>query len=137
MKEKLLILPIALVLAFTCLTTAAQQPTPTPETSTEVTSGTISGSIVNERGEPMPGASVFLRAMNSPSGGRSTAADAEGRFRLTGLEAGLYQITGYSPAYVSQVADADSAESYYRIGDSVRVETVSYTHLTLPTIYSV
>jgi hypothetical protein len=62
--------------------------------------------------------------MNSPSGGRSTAADAEGRFRLTGLEAGLYQITGYSPAYVSQLPETDSAQSYYRVGDSVRVEMI-------------
>ena len=124
MKEKILILPTALLLALTCLTATAQQQTPSPETSTEVSSGTISGTIVNERGEPMPGASVFLRAMNSPTGGRSTAADAEGRFRLTGLEAGLYQVTGYSPAYVSQLPETDSAQSYYRVGDSVRVEMI-------------
>ncbi|HEX5964657.1 MAG TPA: carboxypeptidase-like regulatory domain-containing protein [Pyrinomonadaceae bacterium] len=125
MKERLFNLAAAFVLlVLTCATATAQQPTATPETSPEVTSGAISGSIVNERGEPMPGASVFLRAMGSINSGRTAAADAEGRFRLTGLEAGLYQITGYSPAYVFQLQDADTPQSYYRVGDSVRVEMI-------------
>lgn len=125
MHEKFLFLPTAiLLLALMCASAAAQHQTSTPETSNEVTSGTISGSIVNERGEPMPGANVFLRALGTQNAGRTTAADAEGRFRVTGLEAGLYHITGFSPAYVIQPPDADGGPFYYRVGDTVRVEMV-------------
>ena len=86
--------------------------------------GAITGSIVNERGEPMPGASVYLRPLAAPNAGRSTSADTEGRFRVTGLEPGLYLITSYSPAYVFQSPELETAPTYYRIGDSVRVEMV-------------
>jgi hypothetical protein len=86
--------------------------------------GTISGLIVNERGEPIPGASVFLRALGAQNAGRTTAADGEGRFRLTGLEAALYLVSGHSPAYVYQAPEIDISPSYYRIGDSVRVEMI-------------
>jgi hypothetical protein len=125
MKEKFSFLAIAFVLlALTCATGGAQEQTPTPQTSNEQTTGTISGTIVNERGEPMPGASVFLRALGTQNAGRTTAADGEGRFRVNGLEAGLYVVTGYSPAYVYQLPEAEGPPTYYRVGDSVRVEMI-------------
>ena len=125
MKEKFLFLPIAFFLvALTCASAGAQQQTPTPETSNEEANGTISGSIVNERGEPMPGATVFLRALGTVTAGRTSSADSEGRFRVTGLEPGLYVVTGYSPAYVFQFPEPDSSPSYYRVGDSVRIEMI-------------
>jgi hypothetical protein len=123
LKPNFLLAPAVLLLALTCATARAQEQTPTPETSTDVTTGTISGLVVNERGEPMPGTSVFLRSMASRTG-RSTSADADGRFRAVGLEPGLYTITGYSPAYVLQAPEFESTVTYYRVGDSVRVEMV-------------
>lgn len=118
-------LPIALILlALTCASARAQEQTPSPENSTEVTTGAITGQIVNERGEPMSGATVFVRSLAAPTAGRSASADAEGRFRLTGLEAGLYVLTGHSPAYVFQPPSEDSGTSYYRIGDSARLEVI-------------
>jgi hypothetical protein len=125
MKDKFSSLATAFVLlALTCALAQAQQQTQTPEAANEAATGTISGSIVNERGEPMPGASVFLRSLGSPNAGRSTSADGEGRFRVTGLEAGLYIVTGYSPAYVFQPPETESWPTYYRVGDSVRVDMV-------------
>lgn len=114
----------AVLLAFMCAPARAQQQTSVPQTSNEMTTGAISGLIVNERGEPMPGANVLVRLLGSPTPGRSTSADVEGRFHLTGLEPGLYMVTGYSPAYVFQPTEFDSAATYYRIGDSVRVEMI-------------
>ena len=97
MIEKFYFLATAFaLLALTCATAGAQEKTSTPQTSNEQTAGTISGTVVNERGEPMPGASVFLRALGTTNAGRTTAADGEGRFRVNGLEAGLYVVTGYS-----------------------------------------
>ena len=125
MKEKFLFLASALVLlALTGVSAGAQQQTPTPETSNDGTTGAITGSIVNERGEPMPGATIFLRQLGVQNAGRTSSADSEGRFRVTGLEPALYVITGYSPAYVYQFPEPDSSPSYYRVGDSVRIEMV-------------
>lgn len=125
MKQEFSFLAIAFVLlALTCATAGAQQQTPTPQTSNEPNLGTISGTVVNERGEPMPGGTVFLRALGTQNTGRTTTTDAEGRFRVDGLEAGLYVINGYSPAYVSQVPEAEGSPSYHRVGDSVRVEMI-------------
>jgi len=123
LKAKFLLAPALLLLVLTCATARAQEQTPTPETSNDVTTGTISGLVVNERGEPMPGTSVFLRSMATRTG-RSTSADAEGRFRAVGLEPGLYTVTGYSPAYVLQAPEFETAVTYYRVGDSVRVEMI-------------
>jgi hypothetical protein len=121
-KEKLLAIALVL-LALTCASSQVQQQTPTPETSTEVTTGAITGVIVNERGEPLTGASVFLRSVAMQNSGRATAPDAEGRFRITGLEPGLYIVQGFAPAYVLQT-EFDATPTYYRIGDSVRVEMI-------------
>jgi hypothetical protein len=124
LKAKSLLATALVLLVLTCATIRAQQQTPTPESSSEVTTGAITGLIVNERGEPMPGASVYLRPLAAPNAGRSTSADTEGRFRLTGLEPGLFLITGYSPAYVFQPPEFDSSPTYYRVGDSARIEMV-------------
>lgn len=121
LKEKLSLLATAfVVLALTCVSAMAQQPTATPEP--EVTTGTISGQIVNERGEPMPGATVFVRPMGAPNAGRSTATDTEGRFRINGLEPSLYVVTGFAPAYVSPIPEWEGSATYYRIGDTLKVE---------------
>ena len=131
MKDKFLFLATAFSLVvLTCVSAAAQQPTPTPETSNDATTGTISGAIVNERGEPMPGATVFLRQLGTQNAGRTSSADSEGRFRVTGLEPALYVVTGYSPAYVYQFPEPDSSPNYHRVGDSVRIEMVKGGVLT-------
>ena len=125
MKNKLSFLATAFVaLALTCASAYAQQQTPTPESSTAVTTGAITGQVVNERGEPMPGASVFIRPMGAPNQGRSVATDSEGHFRITALEPALYIVSGYSPAYVFLPPEFDSSLTYYRIGDAARVEMV-------------
>lgn len=131
LKEKFSFLATAFVfLALTCASARAQQPTATPESPSEVTTGTISGQIVNERGEPMPGANVFIRPMGAPNAGRSTATDAEGRFRINGLEPSLYVVTGFAPAYVSPVPELEGSPTYYRIGDTLKVEMIKGGVLT-------
>lgn len=125
MLKNLTFLATAIVLlGLTCASTRAQEQAPSPENSTEVTTGAITGQIVNDRGEPMPGATVFVRPLGAPNAGRSAATDGEGRFRLTGLEAGLYILTGHAPAYVFQPPPEAAATTYYRIGDSARLEIV-------------
>ena len=112
-KREFSIIAADLLVLLTCFPTRAQE---------EATSGTINGRVVNERGEPMPGASVSARAVGTYAG-RITTSDAEGNFRFTALEPALYTISGFAPAYVSTPPEADTP-AYYRIGDSVRLELI-------------
>ena len=106
------------------LSVVAQVQAQSPATRTnEPTTGTISGRVVNEAGQPVAGASTFVRAVNSIGAGRTTLTDSEGNFQVSGLEAGLYTVVANAPAYAS-VFDPNSPPPYYRIGDSVRVDLV-------------
>jgi protocatechuate 3,4-dioxygenase beta subunit len=107
-----------------CVSTHAQQPQVSAEPASEVTTGEITGSVVNERGEPMAGATVFVRTVGSLAQSRTTVSDAEGTFRFAGLEPALYSVTSVSPAYVLQPPPPDATSVYYRIGDSVRLELI-------------
>ena len=86
------------------------------------TIGSIDGKVVNESGQPMAGAGVYVRTVNSGFN-RSTTTDLEGNFRVNGLETGLYIVSANTPAYTNAPGDPD-APKYYRIGDSVRVDMV-------------
>ena len=93
----------------------------TPPAKSDDTTGTISGRVVNDNGQPLAGASLFVRAMNSFSTPRNTTTDADGNFRLTGLEPALYTIIASAPAYAT---DNTAPATYYRLGDSVNLEMV-------------
>lgn len=84
--------------------------------------GAIDGKVVNESGQPLAGASVFVRAVNSGVN-RTTTTDVDGNFRVNGLESNLYFVNAISPAYTNIPGDPD-APQYYRLGESVRVEMV-------------
>src|SRR6185503_1906154 len=77
------------------------------------TTGVIDGQIVNENGQPMPGASLFIRPVNSPGMARTATTDVDGNFRVTGLEPALYVVSGNAPAYTSVPGDP-SGPTYYR-----------------------
>ena len=111
---------LMVVLMATCVAVRAQAPSPTPKNSEEVSTGSISGKVVNENGQPLIGAAVFVRSLNSSIPGRRTSTDLEGAFRLNGLDPGLYSINANAPAYTTE----PGPPVYYRLGDSVRVELV-------------
>lgn len=124
------LLGVLVLLGSICFSTLAQQPSRAAETTTEVTTGAITGRVVNERGEAMPGASVFVRSIGSLGNSRTTSADTEGNFRLNGLEPSLYTVSAYAPAYVYQPQDSESPINYYRIGDSIKIELIKGGVLT-------
>jgi len=117
MSHRLLIL---VVIVAASVAVRAQLQTPSPSKVAADTTGTISGQVVSDSGEPLAGASLFVRAMNSASIPRNTTTDADGNFRLNGLEPALYTIIASSPTYVTD----NVSGTYYRIGDSVRLELV-------------
>jgi protocatechuate 3,4-dioxygenase beta subunit len=104
-----------------CVAVHAQAPSPTPKNSEEVSTGSITGKVVNENGQPLAGAAVFIRGVGFAPGGRSTTTDADGNFRVNGLDPGVYTISANVPAYTT-VPTATAA--YYRLGDSVRLELI-------------
>ena len=111
----------AVVVLALCIVAHAQVRSPAPKTE-QPTLGTIDGKVVNESGQPLGGAMVFVRTA-IPGIARSTITDLEGNFRVNGLETGLYLVTANSPAYTNVVGDPE-APKYYRLGDSARVEMV-------------
>jgi hypothetical protein len=116
------IIAATILVAGMCVVLCAQQPSATPKKTDEPTTGAITGKVVNENGQPMAGAALFVRAVNSNTG-RTTVSDVDGNFRVTGLEPALYSITGSAPAYTTTAFDP-TAPTYYRIGDTVRVEMI-------------
>ncbi len=120
-----MIFRIGMMLLLLCIAVHAQVPASAPKSSEEpaTITGTISGRVVNESGQPLAGAALFVRAVNSAFAARATATDAEGNFRLNGLEPGLYTISAGAPAYTTSF-DPTTPPTYYRIGDSVKLELV-------------
>lgn len=101
----------------------AQTPNPTPQ-SEESRTGTISGRIVNESGQPLVGAAVFLRTATPSNFTRTTTANNDGHFQINGLDPGLYSISANAPAFVALPTETDVQLPVYRVGDSVRLELV-------------
>ena len=120
-----MIFKIGMMLLLLCMGAHAQVPASAPKSSEEpaTTTGTISGRVVNESGQPLAGASLFVRTVNSGFAARATATDAEGNFRVNGLEPGLYIVSAGAPAYTT-ASDPTTPPAYYRIGDSVRLQLV-------------
>ena len=84
---------------------SSPRPSSAPATTAEPTVGNITGSVVNESGQPLAGVRVQVRDING-SAGRSSMTDASGNFKVDGLGAALYFVSAYYPAYVTQPTDA-------------------------------
>src|SRR5689334_4252046 len=106
-----------------CLVLCAQQPAPTPKKPEEPVTGVIDGKVVTESGQPLPGATVLVRAANSGTG-RSATSDVDGNFRVTGLEPALYTINANALIYTTPLPSDPMTPNYYRIGETVRLELV-------------
>ncbi len=102
---------------------AQKQPAPATETSNDApATGTISGSVVSDTGQPLVGAVVYVREFNSPGGSRTVPTDSDGNFRINNLGASIYLVNAAFPAYVAPPYDPMDPNSFHRIGESVRLE---------------
>jgi hypothetical protein len=102
----------------------AQQSTPNTKPF-EKPNGTITGRVINSAGDPMTGAVVYVRSVGNSTRSQKTPVDANGDFKMDGLEAGLYSVSASAPGYVSapQPSSNDSP-TYYHIGDSVTLRMI-------------
>ncbi len=111
----ILILPVSI---------AAQQPGDNSQPkSTEQRA--ITGRVIGESGQPLPGVNIFISAVGASSG-QQTATDSEGNFRAQGLDPGTYRLFANAPAYVPEtpLGDANFPPTYYRPGDSATLTLI-------------
>jgi len=88
-------------------------------------SGSIDGRVINESGQPLANAAVYVRALGSAGPGNATVTDGEGKFQVVGLDPAAYQIWAGVPAYTATPRDPDSTQApYYRVGESVELALI-------------
>jgi hypothetical protein len=114
---------IAVLMVLSSFSTQAQQQAAAVEKPYEPSTGTISGRVVNENGQPLTGATVFVRAIGTAMQQRTTITDSEGNFQLSALDRAAYSVSAMLPAYATAPRDSDTP-AYYRVGESVRLELV-------------
>jgi len=123
-KKSLFAIALFVLGAVSCPSARAQQSSLADEKSAEVKIDTLSGRVVNESGQPLANAAVFVRVFNSAGPGRSTTADSEGKFQVNGLDPVAYLVSASVPAYVAAPRDPEAQSTYYRVGDSVKLELI-------------
>jgi hypothetical protein len=70
-------------------------------------SGTFAGQVVDQQGRPIAGAAVSLSQQGA--GGVDTVTDASGRFQVSNLAGGVYQITAADTITVCRIWAENSA----------------------------
>lgn len=110
---------LCLFVAWTSVSVVAQVASPSPATQTSK-AGTITGRVVNEKGQPLPNARVSIRALGSMNPGQSVTTDEDGRFEVSGLERVNYQVAAWLSPYAPQPRNPfDTQPANARVGDSV------------------
>ena len=80
----------------------------------------ITGRLVDESGQPIPNAAVFLRKAGAAAGpSRSIGTDENGRFRADDLVSGSYSVSAFVPGYVPAAEKVET--EFYRPGDVVNL----------------
>jgi 5-hydroxyisourate hydrolase-like protein (transthyretin family) len=109
---------------------SAQHPTGTEnQGDAKRRSKSITGRLVDESGQPIPNASVYLRRAGPLSGPtRSMGTDEDGRFHAEDLVSGAYTVSAFVPGYVS--ASETVGREYYSAGDVVNLRMMKGAVIT-------
>ena len=87
--------------------------------------GSISGRVVGDGGESLPGVAVFVRPRGSGPARQfpQHTSDEEGNFVVKGLAPGAYHVSAHAPGYVldPEQLNAAAAGGAHRLGDFVTV----------------
>ncbi|HVF42876.1 MAG TPA: carboxypeptidase regulatory-like domain-containing protein [Pyrinomonadaceae bacterium] len=89
--------------------------------------GAITGRVVGESGEPLPGALVYAgQRGTAPQLSRTqrVQTDDEGNFQITGLDPGLYSVVANIPGYVPDTDFSTGRPLAYRTGDTALLRLV-------------
>jgi hypothetical protein len=112
---------------------ATQQPVPAQDKSAK-SDGSIKGRVIGEGSRGVPDASIMAFPVNVSANMRAMVTsflrpintDADGKFEITGLQAGAYNISASAPGFV--LSDSDS--KFYRPGDNVTLTLVKGAVMT-------
>lgn len=116
---------LSLVFVLFTLPVAAQQTGRDTAEAKSPEQRVITGRVISESGQPLPGVSIYVRTIGASSG-QQTATDGEGNFKAQGLDPGTYQILANLPAYIAETpfGDASTPATYYRPGDSATITLI-------------
>lgn len=98
----------------------AQVPSSTPRGTK---TGSITGTVVNESGQPLQNVAIYVRSFSSMGPAQTAVTDNEGKFEVTGLEPLTYQVIARHSVY-SLLPREEGSPNNYHIGDSVRLVMV-------------
>ncbi len=97
--------------------------------STKRRESSITGRLIDELGQPIPSAAVFVRKVGAQSNvSRSIGSDQDGKFRADDLTSGAYSVSANVPAYVS--ATDNTEREYYRPGETVTLRMIKGAVIT-------
>ena len=119
MKVKFLFPRVGGLLLLLVLTSlfAPAQTQPTGESSN---AASITGRVVNESGQPLANASVYVQPVGVSRVSEPTATDRDGIFKVSGLQPVPHTINVAMPAYVSAaLLEPEIRQKQYKVGDSV------------------
>src|SRR5689334_24511954 len=116
---------LALIISAAVCALGQTEQQPVRNESSDAT-GAITGKVVNENGQPLPGAVVQIHAVGGNGSGQSTTAtNREGEFRVTGLDRASYVVSATMPAYTPQTRDPSlPPQPTYHLGDSVTLTLI-------------
>ena len=98
--------------------------TQSDESTSATRTGTISGQVVSDSGQPIANVLVGVRGFGAGEG-RTITTESDGSFKISGLEPVAYTVTASLPGYVLAPRDPDvNPTAYYHVGDSVRLELI-------------
>jgi hypothetical protein len=81
--------------------------------------GSITGRVVNESGQPFPNVTVYVQPVAGPRMTEPISTDRDGTFKVTGLQPVSYTISVFMPAYISASFDPHNrSPKQYNVGDS-------------------
>jgi carboxypeptidase family protein len=113
------------ILLLSAMLFAQKQPTTSSDPNNDAPpAGVIRGTVVSDTGQPLIGATVYVREMNALSGNRTSPTDSDGNFRVNNLAAAVYFVSASFPAYVTPPYDPMDPSNFHRVGESVRLELV-------------
>jgi carboxypeptidase family protein len=83
--------------------------------------GVLSGRVINDNGQPVSQATIYITAPMGLPQPRITFTNEAGNFQVNGLDSLVYSVGASSPSYITAPREPDSLPPYYRIGDSVTI----------------
>lgn len=100
-----------------CISVSAQD----DENKDTARTGTLSGRVVTESGQPVSHAGIYVGAPMNPMQSRQSSTDDNGNFRIDGLDPMIYTVSAAAASYYTAPRDPEALPPYYRLGDSVTI----------------